>query len=252
MNIIIIEDEEINAEDLRQNILKHIPEATIIAVLKSVKESVAYLKKHDQPDLFFSDIELGDGSSFEIFEAIKTTTPVIFVTAYNEYALQAFKANGIDYILKPFNHQTVSTALDKYSTLTGTKVKSGDINKLLRHLINTPKENKSSILVYQKDKIIPIKLDEIALFYVDDELVKVHCLNGKQYATSQTLDELEKISGNAFFRANRQYVLNREIVKDASQHFNRKLLINLTIDFKDQILISKEKSMTFLEWLASN
>ncbi|OFY70598.1 MAG: hypothetical protein A3G23_07655 [Bacteroidetes bacterium RIFCSPLOWO2_12_FULL_37_12] len=252
MNIIIIEDEENNAEDLRQNILKHNPSANIIALLKSVKESIEYLKKHEQPDLFISDIELGDGLSFEIFEATKTTAPVIFVTAYNEYALEAFKANGIDYILKPFNHKTVSMALDKYLTLTGAKVKSPDIDKLLQWIGNTPKENKSSILVYLKDKIIPVKLNEIALFYVDNELVKVHCINGKQYTTNQTLDELEKISGNAFIRANRQYILNRATVKDASQYFNRKLLVNLTIDFKDQILISKEKSTTFLEWLASN
>ena len=100
MNIIIIEDEENNAEDLRQNILKHNPNAKIVALLKSVKESIEYLQKHEQPDLFISDIELGDGLSFEIFEAIRTTAPVIFVTAYNEYALAAFKANGIDYILK--------------------------------------------------------------------------------------------------------------------------------------------------------
>ena len=252
MNIIIIEDEENNAEDLKQNILKHIPSANIIAMLKSVKGSIAYLQKYEQPDLFFSDIELGDGLSFEIFEAIKTTSPVIFVTAYNEYALEAFKANGIDYILKPFDHKTVSMALDKYSTLTSTKIKSTGIDKLLQWIENSPKENKSSILVYQKDKIIPVKLNEIALFYVDNELVIVHCTNGKQYTTNQTLDELEKISGNAFIRANRQYILNRSIVKDASLYFSRKLLVNLTIDFKDQILISKEKSTPFLEWLASN
>ena len=252
MNIIIIEDEENNAEDLKQNILKHNPSANIIALLKSVKESINYLKKNGQPDLFISDIELGDGLSFEIFEAIKTTVPVIFVTAYNEYALKAFKANGIDYILKPFDHKTISMALDKYSTLTSANVKTPDIDKLLQWIGNTPKENKSSILVYQKDKIIPIKLNEIALFYVDNELIKVLCINGKQYTTNQTLDELEEISGNTFIRANRQYILNRSVIRDASQHFNRKLLVNLTIDFKDQILISKEKSTAFLEWLASN
>jgi two-component system, LytTR family, response regulator LytT len=252
MNIIIIEDEENSAEDLRQNILKHIPNANIIALLKSVKETITYLKEHEQPDLFISDIELGDGLSFEIFKTVKTTSPVIFVTAYNEYALDAFKANGIDYILKPFDHKTVSMALDKYSTLTGAKLKSPDFDVLLQWMGNTPKENKSSILVYQKDKIIPVKLSEIALFYIENEFVRVHCINGIQYTTNQTLDELEKICGNAFIRANRQYILNRSIIKEASFYFNRKLLVNLTIHFKDQILISKEKSTTFLEWLASN
>lgn len=253
MNIIIIEDEEDNAEDLRQNILKHIPNANIIALLKSVKESIEFLKKHEHPDLFISDIELGDGLSFEIFEAVKTTAPVIFVTAYNEYALDAFKANGIDYILKPFNHKMVSMALDKYTTLTNSKLKSTySIDKLLQWIENTPKENKSSILVYQKDKIIPIKMSDIAMFYMDHELVKVHCIDGKQYSTNQTLDELERISSIAFIRANRQYIVNRAIIKDATQYFNRKLLLNLTIDFKYQILISKEKSTAFLEWLSSN
>src|SRR5690606_21485787 len=107
MKIVIIEDEENNAVDLQRSILQHLPSVTISAILSSVKEAVAYLKKHEQPDLFISDIELGDGLSFEVFGKINTTAPVIFVTAYDEYALEAFKANGIDYILKPFNQETV-------------------------------------------------------------------------------------------------------------------------------------------------
>lgn len=250
MNIVIIEDEQYTAEDLAKNIKNAIPDVTIQATLQSVKEAIAYLKTNEHPDLFFSDIQLGDGLSFEIFKSIKTSTPVIFITAFDEYALKAFQANGIDYILKPFNSKTISDALNKFKTLTSNKSETNKIEQLLTYLHLNQQLKQSSILVYQKDKIIPVNSANIALFYTENDSVKVICFDGKQYTANSTLEELEKNMGTEFFRANRQYIINRNAIIDVSQYFGRKLYVNLKLNHKEKVLISKEKSSTFLNWLS--
>src|SRR3989339_245967 len=161
MKIVIIEDELLTAEDLKNTILDIEPDARVIAILSSIKEAVFYFQKNERPDLIFSDIQLGDGLSFEIFKEIPITTPVIFCTAYDEYALQAFKANGIDYILKPFDEKAVRTALGKFVKL---KDPGPDLQKQIRQAPH------SSLLVYQRDKIFPIRLCDVALIYVENEI----------------------------------------------------------------------------------
>lgn len=250
MNIVIIEDEQYTAEDLAKNIRNALPDATIQAILKSVKEATAYLKNNAHPDLFFSDIQLGDGLSFEIFKTIKTSTPVIFITAFDEYALKAFQANGIDYILKPFNSKTIADAVNKFKSLTSNKPETNKIDQLLAYLQENRQAKQNSILVYQKDKIIPVNNADIALFYTESDSVKVICFDGKQYTTNSTLEELEKNMGTDFFRANRQYIINRKAILDVSQYFGRKLAVNLKLNLQDKVLISKEKSSAFLNWLS--
>lgn len=249
MNIIIIEDEQYTAEDLEKKIRGFSSDINIQTILMSVKEAISYLKTNPHPDLFFSDIQLGDGLSFDIFKSIKTTAPVIFITAFDEYALQAFKANGIDYILKPFDSKTISEALSKFNTLRSNKSDDNKIDKLLAYL-EIKQAKQSSILVYKKDKIIPITNSEIALFYAENDSMKVICFDGKLFTTNSTLEELEKSMGNDFFRANRQHLINRKAIVDVSQYFARKLLINLNVKHSEKVLVSKEKSMSFLSWLS--
>jgi two-component system, LytTR family, response regulator LytT len=249
MNVVIIEDEQYTAEDLEENLKKSIPDITIQAILMSVKEATIYLKNNAHPDLIFSDIQLGDGLSFEIFKNIKTTTPVIFITAFDEYALKAFESNGIDYILKPFNSKTIADTLNKFKTLTSNKSEDNKTEKLLTYL-QAYEKKPYTILVYQKDKIIPLHGTDIALFYIKNDFVKVICFNGNQFTNSSTLEELEKNMGTDFFRANRQYIVNRNAIKDVSQYFARKLSINLKIDYKEKVIVSKEKGSAFLSWLS--
>jgi len=253
MNLVIIEDERLVADDLEKNIRKLIPENLNIVQLRSVKEAIAYFKSHLEPDMIFSDIQLGDGLSFEIFIAVKLTAPVVFCTAYDVYALDAFKANGIDYILKPFTKQTLESALNKYHQLK--KLFSGNVQqpytKLLDVLGSRGEPQASSILVYFQDKIIPIKLEDIALFYIENDITKLLTFSGKAYFPNKNLDELEKLAGNQFFRANRQFLVYRKVIIDVSSYFSRKLSLNLTINFPDKITVSKEKASQFLEWLAS-
>jgi DNA-binding LytR/AlgR family response regulator len=253
MKIVIIEDEKLTADDLAETILKISPGVEIVARLSSVKDSVAWFRKNEQPDLIFSDIQLGDGLCFEIFKKQPIATPVIFCTAFDEYALSAFKANGIDYILKPFDEQTIANSLSRYNDLE-RKFLGNDrqIEKILQLFENRKNQKKTSVLVYHKDKIQPVKLEDIALFFIEHEITYIITFGLKNFTINKSLEELEEITGNSFYRANRQYLINRKAIKEASQYFARKLSINLSIPFQDTITVSKVKVPDFLNWLSQN
>jgi two-component system response regulator LytT len=253
MKIVIIEDEGIVADELEQNIRKLIDQPVDIVKLSSVKMAIAYFSNNESPDLIFSDIQLGDGLSFEIFVAEPIAVPVIFCTAYDEYALDAFKANGIDYILKPFTSQTLDTAIQKYRQLK--KVLSSNqtpqYEVLMQLLAGREPQKVASVLVYHQDKIIPVSLDDIALFYLSNEVTHLLTFSGKTYYPNKNLDELERLSGNSFFRANRQYLVCRKAITDVSSFFSRKLSLNLKVPFEEKVIVSKGKASQFLNWLSN-
>lgn len=251
MNIVIIEDEKISADELAGTITALESDAKIVAILSSVKIAVAYFQSSPMPDLIFSDVQLGDGLSFEIFKVSKISAPVIFCTAYDEYALNAFKTNSIDYILKPSTTKTVADALAKYRSMRQTFSDGKDQYKaVLEALINRDSTKSTSILVYQKEKILPIRLDTIALFYIANEVTHLLTFDAKTYSINKNLEELEQLSGIDFFRVNRQYLINRKAVIDASRYFLRKLSVNISVPYnKEKILVSKEKIPQFLAWL---
>jgi two-component system, LytTR family, response regulator LytT len=251
MNIVIIEDEQITADDLANTILKLTRDAHIVAKLNSVEHAIAWFKKNEHPDLIFSDIQLGDGLCFEIFKSQPITTPVVFCTAYDEFALTAFKANGIDYILKPFDEEAIANALNKYKELERRFfAKSSQIDNIFELFEDRKRQKKGSILVYHKDKILPVRVDDIALFYLENEISYMITLDQKSYTINKPLDELEKIAGADFYRANRQHLINRKAIKEASQYFARTLAVTLTIPFKETIKINKVKVPDFLNWLS--
>ncbi len=252
MNIVVIEDEKLTSDDLVEIIQELEPEAVVAAVLTSVKEAIDYFRSGAGADLIFSDIQLGDGLSFEIFKAVEINVPIIFCTAYDEYTLNAFKTNGIAYVLKPFTIASIRLALEKFKTLQRAFAPSivpySDIMRLLGD--RAPQQKVSSILVYYKDKIIPVRLEDVALFYIRNEITHLITLDKTTYLVNKTLDEIEKLGNGAFFRANRQYLVNRKAVADASSYLSRKFSVSLTIPFDDTITISKEKMQSFLNWLA--
>jgi DNA-binding LytR/AlgR family response regulator len=253
MNIVIIEDEEVVADDLEMNIRKLIDEPVTIVQLKSVKEGIAYFNKNETPDLIFSDIQLGDGLSFEIFVSQSISVPVIFCTAYDEYALNAFKANGIDYILKPFTRQTLDSSLQKYRQLK--KVFSTDqtpqFDALMQMLSGKNPQVVASVLVYHQDKIIPVNVEDIAICYLSNEITHLLTFSGKTFYPNKNLDELDRLCGNSFFRANRQYLVCRKAITDVSSFFSRKLSLNLNVPFAEKIIVSKGKAPQFLSWLSN-
>jgi len=256
MNIVIIEDEPLTAEDLADILTEEDESVHIAAILPSVKKAIEYFGNNKAPDIIFSDIQLGDGLSFSIFKEVPITTPVIFCTAYDEYALEAFDANGIDYVLKPFTAATINKALQKYKQLQKNLSKepapeTSSYAGLYQLLEDKLFQKRSSILVYQREKIIPLPLADVAVCYSQNLVTHLVTFDGKSFSVNHTLEELEVMAGSQFFRANRQFLVNHKAIKDASQYFGRKLSLALNIPFSEDIIISKAKAPIFLDWLAA-
>lgn len=249
MNVVIIEDELLAGEDLADIIRQMDRGINILSILPSVKESIAFLKERTDVTLIFSDIQLGDGLSFEIFKNLKTEVPIIFCTAFNEYAIEAFKNNSIDYILKPFDNTSVTKAINKYYQLKKYFAPTTMDYEALIHTIAGNKNNPSSILVYYKDKVLPISFDDIAIFYIEKDITRLLCFDKKTYIVEQTLEQLEKNCGRLFFRVNRQCLINRNAITDATHYFPRKYVLNIKLDFKEVIVVSKNKTTDFFQWL---
>lgn len=247
MKIVIIEDEDLLAEDL-SDILKEIDNSIeIVKHISSVKEGVQFFNSNKETiDLIFSDIQLGDGLSFDLFKTTQLNVPVIFCTAYNQYAINAFKANGIEYILKPFSTKTISEALERYKNLKNNFTEK--IRKV-EQLLQPVENHNHTLVVHHKDKIIPLNFEDIALVYIRNEQVTVRNFEGVQYYINKSLDELDQLLGEMFYRANRQFIVNKNAVKDVTTLINRKYLVNLTFAFNQQIVVSKEKMSSFLNWL---
>lgn len=248
MKIVIIEDERLTAADLQATIITIDATIEIIQIIKSVAEGISFFTQNKEVDLIFSDIRLGDGLSFEILSKLKV--PVVFCTAYDEYALTAFKANGIDYILKPFTEKEVHQAIEKFKQLKGDP--SENIQKQYAALAEIFKHSTSkpaSLLIRHRDMIIPIKFEQFALFYLENNIVNAITFDGETYQPSKSLDELEQVAGDTFFRVNRQYLIQRNAVKHASNILSRKLSISVNVPHNADILISREKSPQFLRWL---
>jgi len=251
MRILIIEDEKITADDLAHSIKQVRPDFKIIKSLVSVKSTIAFLEKEPDIDLIFSDIQLTDGLSFDIFKKVKLNVPVIFCTAYDEYALNAFEANGIAYLLKPFTTESIEKAIEKFEKFT--HLKDDKLSRLIQFMEQSNVQNASpSLLIYQGEKIIPVNFDDIAVVYLQNGVAKLHTFDHQKYTASETLEELNKIQHPDFFRVNRQFLINRKAIKSAAKYFNRRLVLHLNFPFQEKIIISKEKATTFLKWLAQN
>lgn len=248
MNIVIIEDEPLTARDLEACIRAAEPAAKIMAVLGSIAEATAFFRENVLPDLIFSDIALGDGLSFSIFAGFGQRVPVIFCTAYDAYALDAFKAAGIDYILKPFSTGSIAGALAKFQRLTGRGAGS------LTHLADLfgSAGSRRSVLVYHKEKIVPVNVNDIAFFYLKADAVLLVTFAKQHYTIHKTLEEIEKIAGAGFYRVNRQCLVNREAIRDVSQDAGRRLLVNLLVPCAEKVTVGRAKVAHFLEWLAGN
>ena len=265
MNIVIIEDEPLTARDLEACIRAAEPAAKIVAALGSVAEATEFFRDNALPDLIFSDIQLGDGLSFSVFAGFEQSVPVIFCTAYDAYALDAFKAAGIDYILKPFSARSIAAALAKYQHLTGRAATAGSAGPAaatsgasaasplmdLAALFG-PQASRRNILVYHKEKIVPVNVSDIAFFYLKADAVLLVTFAKQSYTVHKTLDEIEKTVGASFYRANRQCLVNREAIRDVSQDAGRRLLVNLLVPCEEKVTVGRAKASHFLEWLAGH
>ena len=251
MKALIIEDEVLAAQSLQKLITEVAPDTEIIGVLQSIEESVTWFDENPMPDLVFMDIHLADGSSFAIFERTQITCPIIFTTAYDEYALKAFEVSSIDYLLKPINRNDLTRAMNKFNTLVGEKANNNNAIETLLQQIGMKKSYKSCFLVPQRDKLIPLATSNIAYIYIEDKSVKTIALDEHVYYMSQTLDEImNQLNPDDFFRANRQFIVSRKAIKDITVWFGNKLSLNLSVKVPEKIIISKAKVAEFKNWFS--
>lgn len=247
MKALVIEDEVLASKHLFQ-VLSLIDEIVVLDSLESISDTISWFGKNPQPDIVFMDIHLADGLAFEIFRHVNINCPIIFTTAYDEYALRAFKVNSIDYLLKPVEVADVRNALRK---LDGFSVPR-NLKELFNDLVNsyTSSKYRSNFLVPARgDKLIPVQTIDIACFCIDSGIIKALPFDGKPYKFDHTLDELEQLlDPGQFFRANRQYIISKTAVKDVDLWFNGRLSINLKISIAEKIIISKARIGEFKKW----
>ncbi|MDR2009675.1 MAG: LytTR family DNA-binding domain-containing protein [Bacteroidales bacterium] len=254
MKIAIVEDETIAVESLKSLINELNANTDVLVVLQSIEESVQYFKTHPMPDLIFMDIHLADGSSFAIFDEVNITCPIIFTTAYNEYALKAFQVNSIDYLLKPISKNDLERAFNKFKNFSGSNEYSGEIlSNFLKHIRNSELYYKNHFLVPHKDKLVPLAVSDIAYIYIDSKNIKAVTFKQQTYYLDNTLDELENsLDPKLFFRANRQFIIAHKAIKDISLWFGSKLSVNLNIEVPEKIVVSKAKVKEFKKWFSES
>ena len=253
MNILIVEDETAAAVNLKAILRNILPAHNILGVLETIEETVEYFqdKNSTRPDLVFMDIHLADGESFRIFDSVEIDSPIIFTTAYDEYALRAFKVNSIDYILKPIKTDELQRALDKFTRLSSAE-KNNYQGRIETMIESSRQEHQRVFLVHFKDKIIPLNIDDVAYFYTSNEKVTALTFKGERYVVDRTLETLQgSLPEDEFFRANRQFIVARKAVKDIAVWFGSRLSLNLTVEIPEKIIISKARVPEFKQWLLS-
>ena len=254
MNAIIIEDETLVARELLKKIGEVAPDIKIQAMLPSLKTARSWLKENAEPDLIFMDVQLSDGISFELFQSFSLQCPVIFTTAYDEYAIQAFKSNGVDYLLKPVNKHELNTAIEKCRKLLPHQQSSpADINALLSAFAQGTRQqpvSKEKFIVNFRNTLLPVKTTDIA-YFVREQLIYLCTFDNQRHIIDyDTLEEIEDLlNAGKFYRANRQYIVNESAIKSVYAHPTGKLSLKLTTQPAPDIDISREKAPAFKKWL---
>ena len=255
MKILIVEDEPHAARQLQQIILECRPEAVIVAVSETVEEAVRLLGTPENFDLIFLDIHLADGHSFEIFNAVDVQIPVIFTTAYDQYAIRAFEVNSVDYLLKPVHPAMVEKAILKFEKLWQEAKPASTMIDLreLKELLFRGARYRENFLIPFQDKLLPVAAKDIAWFDVrNGRIVGTQFNNTSLVLEERSIDDLmEQLDPWLFYRANRQYLINRHAVKTVTHHFNGKLLASLVPVPSEPVIVSREKASAFKLWMGS-
>lgn len=267
MNILIIEDEQEAVERVRMFLTRHEREKHdsmhVVDVLDSVKEAVAWFKMNTSPDLVLLDIHLADGLSFEIFNYVAVPSPIIFTTAYDEYALHAFKVHSIAYLLKPFSYADFTAALEKLAQqkalfATGTSGGNNDWQRALQASLQETsasvkamqKRYKARFMLYVGEKIVIVPTENVAYAEAEGKIVTLVTTSGKRHIADQTLDELtELLDPDVFFRISRKFIIQASAIAEAEPYFNGRLALKLTPQASGEVLVSRERVRDFKVWL---
>jgi len=253
MKIVLIEDEQLALEHLEMLVKRYDDNIEIVAQLSSVQAAIEWFRNHPNPDLAFFDIQLADGSSFEILDQIAVQCPIIFATAYQEYTLKAFKVNGIDYILKPYDYEEIENALNKYKQLKNNFAQqpTAQIENIRTVLQSLQKDYKTRFLVKSGSQLISIKTEEISYFFHENKIVWLKTLSNKKYAIDYILDQLEQLlNPKQFFRINRKYLIAYDSIQKVISYSNSRLKLQLVgTEGEEEIIVSRERVKEFKLWL---
>ncbi|MFD2719648.1 LytR/AlgR family response regulator transcription factor [Hymenobacter monticola] len=263
LNILIVEDELRPARALQRLLQEVRPDAQVVAHLEFVADTVTWLQENPTPDLIFMDIHLSDGSSFEIFRRVEVTCPVIFVTAYDEHAMEAFQVNGIDYLLKPITRDNLERGLQKFDALKRHYASTApplvgaipNLPELLRTMqqLSGKATYKTSWLVPHKTKLLPIATSEVAHFVIRHGSVHLTTLAGQQYAIDSTLDELEtQVDPQQFFRANRQVLFARASVTALEPYYGNRMVVHLQPVTAEEVIVPKLRVAELRRWVGGS
>lgn len=250
MRILIIEDEHYAAKRLESMIQKYLPEGRILEVIDSVEHAVDWLNKNAEPNLVFLDIQLADGLSFQIFQNIEISCPIIFTTAHDEYAIKAFKVNSIDYLLKPVEEEHFEVAIEKYKNLYESGPVVVDWNQLNENILNVKDSYKSRFLIKIGNSYSYLKTSDIKYIFSEDGISFAVNQNDKKHILDSPLDKIEsRLNPDAFFRISRKYIIALPHLKKVHQYFNNRLKIDINTKHDLEFIVSREKVKYFKEWL---
>ena len=246
MKVLIIEDELAAARRLKNLISKINPDIEVVDQLDSIEGVLNWLENHELPDLIFMDIHLADGSSFEIFNHVKIEKPVIFTTAYDVYAIQAFQVNAVDYILKPIKEENLKAALEKYNKFhKETKI---NYQRVVESLQQTSDEKRFMIRLGHSIRLVEMK--EVAYFYTKDKITFLITKKGKRYPIDQSLEKLDEMANpKKFFRINRQFIINLEAIREMLTYSKSRVKVELNPPCDLETIVSTERSPLFKKWL---
>lgn len=251
MNILLVEDEPQTARMLQDTILEVKPHAQILAVLDSIEGVVRFFCETKQkPDLIFMDIQLADGLSFDIFSKVDIKSPVIFCTAYDQYSLQAFKANGVDYLLKPVKEEDVAAAFQKLETFGLLNKPEVAVLDLLKKALQAEKPHRKVLLVPYRENLIPLSISNVAIFLVDTEILYAYTFDQQKYPLTKPIAEIENdLDPQQFFRISRQAIVNREAIVEIQPYFGRKVCLKTPVKLPETLVVSRLKVSSFLHWM---
>lgn len=253
MKLVLLEDELPALRHLRRVIEKVAPLATVAGQFDSVKSVVNWFQTDTAYDLIISDIQLSDGLSLEAFRQGRVTKPIIFTTAFDSYAIEAFKVNGIDYLLKPVKAEELQKAFEKYRELYVNHPRaSWDLEKLFWEFTNPAGFYRTRLLVHFRDELKSIPVDAISFIHSENRTSHLYSKTGEMFILDQNMDELEsQLDRKLFFRANRQFIISFNAIKSNHLHFNGKIKVILTLPTKEEILVSRERASEFKAWLGN-
>jgi len=251
MRVLIVEDEVLAAERLQEMVIKAIPGVEVVAQLDSISTAVKWFEQNDSPDLAFFDIQLADGLSFEIFDRTRVGCPVIFTTAYDEYALKAFKVNSIDYLLKPIDHDELAAAINKYNNIhSSTNPETPGWQEVEDVLKMLTRQHKSRFVVKVGDRIRSVPADEILCFYSLAKATYIQTVDDRHYVMDHSLEQIETLVDPVqFFRVNRKFIIAMDSIADIISYTNSRLKVTLNHKTEEEIIVAREKVKDFRQWL---